>query len=114
MEKCCLCPGIVDTMEMKIDKCNYKKKEWVMIEETKAAQTNRDRQKFIQSEQEQIRQRLNQIKHQILVLSGKGGVGKSTVAANLAMSLALEGKKVGLLDIDIHGPSVPKILGSSL
>jgi Mrp family chromosome partitioning ATPase len=51
-----------------------------------------------------------QIKHKILVLSGKGGVGKSTVAVNLAISLSLAGKRTGLLDIDIHGPSVPKIL----
>jgi len=50
------------------------------------------------------------IRHKILVLSGKGGVGKSTVAVNLAVSLALAGKPTGLLDIDIHGPSVPKIL----
>lgn len=54
--------------------------------------------------------RMCQIKHKILVLSGKGGVGKSTVAANLAASLALAGKQVGLLDVDIHGPSVPKLL----
>ena len=45
------------------------------------------------------------IKHKILVLSGKGGVGKSTVAVNLAISLAMEGRRVGLLDVDIHGPS---------
>ncbi len=50
------------------------------------------------------------IKHKIMVLSGKGGVGKSTVAVNLATSLALAGKKVGILDVDIHGPSMPKLL----
>jgi Mrp family chromosome partitioning ATPase/predicted Fe-Mo cluster-binding NifX family protein len=51
-----------------------------------------------------------QIKHKIMVLSGKGGVGKSTVAVNLATSLAMAGKQVGLLDVDIHGPSVPHML----
>jgi len=61
-------------------------------------------------DQQQINNRMSQIKHKILVLSGKGGVGKSTVAANLAVSLSLAGKSVGLLDIDIHGPSIPKIL----
>jgi len=72
--------------------------------------SNQEQQKQMQAEQEQIRKRVKQIKHQILVLSGKGGVGKSTVAVNLAVSLALAGKKVGLLDIDIHGPSIPKLL----
>jgi Mrp family chromosome partitioning ATPase len=55
--------------------------------------------------------RLCRIKHKIVVLSGKGGVGKSTVAVNLAMALHLAGKKVGLLDVDIHGPSIPTMLG---
>ena len=64
----------------------------------------------IKAEQEQIRERTKRIKHKILVLSGKGGVGKSTIAANLAVLLASEGKTVGLLDIDIHGPSIPKVL----
>ena len=69
------------------------------------------RQRQLAAEQEEIRKRVQQIKHQVVVLSGKGGVGKSTVAANLALSLALEGKRVGLLDIDIHGPSIPAIMG---
>jgi len=73
-------------------------------------QIDENKQKQMQAEQEQIRNRLKQIKRQILILSGKGGVGKSTVAVNIAVSLALAGKKVGLLDIDIHGPSIPKIL----
>ncbi len=64
----------------------------------------------MEAEQVQIRQRMTQIKYKILVLSGKGGVGKSTVAVNLAISLSLAGRRTGLLDIDIHGPSVPKIL----
>jgi ATP-binding protein involved in chromosome partitioning len=50
-------------------------------------------------------------KHTILVLSGKGGVGKSTVAANLAVSLSLQGLATGLLDTDFHGPSIPRLLG---
>ncbi len=55
--------------------------------------------------------RMCRIENKILVMSGKGGVGKSTVAVNLATELMLSGKKVGLLDIDIHGPSVPTLLG---
>ena len=51
------------------------------------------------------------IKHKIMVLSGKGGVGKTTVATGLALSLAKRGMKVGLMDIDITGPNVPKMLG---
>lgn len=54
--------------------------------------------------------RLSGIRHKILVLSGKGGVGKSTVAVNLAVALAMEGWKTGLLDVDFHGPSVPMLL----
>jgi ATP-binding protein involved in chromosome partitioning len=51
------------------------------------------------------------IKHKIMVMSGKGGVGKSSIAANIAVGLSMKGKKVGLMDIDIHGPSIPKMVG---
>lgn len=62
-------------------------------------------------EELELQTRMERIGRKILVLSGKGGVGKSTVAANLAMALAQAGKKVGLLDVDLHGPSIPKLLG---
>jgi Mrp family chromosome partitioning ATPase/predicted Fe-Mo cluster-binding NifX family protein len=55
-------------------------------------------------------EKLSKINHIIIVLSGKGGVGKSTVAVNLALSLTLRGLRTGLMDVDIHGPSVPKLL----
>jgi ATP-binding protein involved in chromosome partitioning len=58
-----------------------------------------------------ITKNLSKIKHKIIVLSGKGGVGKSTVSANLAFALSKKGYSVGLLDSDFHGPSIPKILG---
>jgi len=57
-----------------------------------------------------LAQTLARMRNKIVVLSGKGGVGKSTVAANLAVGLAQEGKKVGLLDVDVHGPSIPRLL----
>jgi len=61
-------------------------------------------------EQKVLDDRMRLIRHKVMVLSGKGGVGKSTVAVNLAVSLSLAGKRVGLLDVDIHGPSIPKLL----
>ncbi len=62
-------------------------------------------------EEARLQKRLDSIRRKIIVLSGKGGVGKSTVAANLALSLARSGTATGLLDIDLHGPSVPVMLG---
>ncbi len=58
-----------------------------------------------------IGERLARIKNRLLVFSGKGGVGKSTVAANLALALAQKGLRVGALDVDIHGPNLAKMLG---
>jgi len=57
------------------------------------------------------KENLENVKHKIVIMSGKGGVGKTTVAANLAFSLSMKGVEVGLLDVDIHGPNIPKMLG---
>src|SRR5438046_8245473 len=51
------------------------------------------------------------VKHLVAVASGKGGVGKSTVATNLALALHMHGRRVGLLDADIYGPSIPIMMG---
>jgi ATP-binding protein involved in chromosome partitioning len=62
-------------------------------------------------DESKITKNLGQIKHKLIVLSGKGGVGKSTVSVNLALTLSEKGYDVGLLDSDLHGPSIPKMLG---
>jgi len=59
----------------------------------------------------EVAEKLAKVKHIILVLSGKGGVGKSTFSAQLAFALARQGLQVGLLDVDICGPSIPRMLG---
>ena len=59
----------------------------------------------------EIGKRLGRIKNKILVMSGKGGVGKSSVASFLSISLAKKGYRVGLMDVDLHGPSIPRMLG---
>ena len=65
-----------------------------------------------QNKQDQeINTKLGKIKNKLLVMSGKGGVGKSSVAAYLAVMLAKRGFSVGLMDVDLHGPSIPRMLG---
>jgi len=70
-----------------------------------------ERAKEMQEQERRIKIRMAKIKHKLAILSGKGGVGKSTITANLAIALAQKGHKVGVLDVDIHGPSIPKMLG---
>ncbi len=71
------------------------------------------KQKLLEQQQQmqRLRERMGRIKHKIAIISGKGGVGKSTLAVNFAVAFAKTGHLVGILDADIHGPSVPKLLG---
>jgi Mrp family chromosome partitioning ATPase len=62
-------------------------------------------------QEQRLREKVAAISHQVLVLSGKGGVGKSTIAANLAWALALRDLRTGLLDADLNGPSIPLMMG---
>jgi ATP-binding protein involved in chromosome partitioning len=63
--------------------------------------------------EEAVKASLARIKHKLVVMSGKGGVGKTSTSVNLAMALAHSGAKVGLVDVDLHGPDVPRMLGFS-
>ncbi|MFA5104482.1 MAG: Mrp/NBP35 family ATP-binding protein [Candidatus Margulisiibacteriota bacterium] len=65
----------------------------------------------IDEQNKRIKEKMMRVKHSLIVMSGKGGVGKTSVAVNLAYALSLSGKKVGILDIDIHGPNIAKMLG---
>jgi len=62
-------------------------------------------------QEKQLKEKMSRIKHPLIVMSGKGGVGKTTVAVNLAYALSLSGNSVGILDIDLHGPNIAKMLG---
>jgi Mrp family chromosome partitioning ATPase len=79
-----------------------KKKRGLTLSERQAAMAAQD--KIIQDT-------LSLVRRKFLVMSGKGGVGKTTVAANLSMALSRKGVKVGLMDVDLHGPDIPSMLG---
>jgi ATP-binding protein involved in chromosome partitioning len=66
---------------------------------------------MMEAQDAEIREKLKGFKNKYLVMSGKGGVGKSTIAAYLAVGLAKRGHHVGLMDVDLHGPSIPRLLG---
>jgi Mrp family chromosome partitioning ATPase len=70
-----------------------------------------EREAAFAAQNEIIKNSLSLVKHKFIVMSGKGGVGKTSVAANLAIALSKEGARVGLMDVDLHGPDIPGILG---
>jgi len=72
-----------------------------------------EQKQMIEKEKKAISDNINNIEHRILIFSGKGGVGKTTVSVNLAYGLQKKGYKTGLLDADVTGPNVPKMLGLS-
>ena len=77
-----------------------------------AEMSDEEKQRLVQGDREQpLAERLNDIGHVVAVMSGKGGVGKSSVAAQLAVALRRQGKRVGVLDADITGPSIPMMFG---
>jgi len=71
----------------------------------------KQKQAMMQVQDQEIKEKLKDFKNKLLVMSGKGGVGKSTIAAYLAVGLAKKGHQVGLMDVDLHGPSIPRLLG---
>jgi len=71
----------------------------------------KQKQAMMQAQDQEIKEKLKDFKNKLLVMSGKGGVGKSTIAAYLAVGLAKKGFQVGLMDVDLHGPSIPRLLG---
>lgn len=88
---------------------DYRKRNGLYEDDRKPAAGNRESDQT-NDDDKVIARRLSKIKNKFVVLSGKGGVGKSTIAVNLAVALSLKGYKVGLLDIDLHGPSIPTML----
>ncbi len=81
--------------------------------QTKDGGNDSRKQKFLEAQKrkQRLKERMEKISYRVAVMSGKGGVGKSMVSVNLAVALAEEGFEVGLLDLDLHGPNVVRMLG---
>ena len=91
---------------MKNKECNKTSSCQTCSEENKCSQEEKEAH-----EQRRLQANMSQVRQKFMVLSGKGGVGKTSVAVNLAVTFAKEGYEVGILDADIHGPNIPKMMG---
>ena len=80
--------------------------------EIQESMNSAQKQRMAQEEKDaSVKKSLTRIKHKLLVMSGKGGVGKSSTSVNLSIALAEKGFRVGLMDVDLHGPDIPRMLG---
>ena len=70
-----------------------------------------NQQNLMEEQNRRLKEKMPKIKNKLIVMSGKGGVGKTSVAVNLSYALASFGRQVGLLDVDLHGPNIAKMLG---
>ena len=82
-----------------------------MVEIHESVDQAQKRQSNMDDKNISVQESLLKIKHKIIVMSGKGGVGKTSTSVNLSVALTRMGLKVGLLDVDLHGPDVPRMLG---
>ncbi len=82
-----------------------------MMMAVKAVKVDRMAKPMISAEDFKLQESLGKIKHVIIVMSGKGGVGKSTVSSNIAATLSMMGYQTGIMDVDITGPNIPKMFG---
>ncbi len=82
-----------------------------IINQTSCSAAKKEKEKVKSDEDVHVMESLQKIKNKLIVMSGKGGVGKTSVSVNLSIALAAKGYKVGIMDVDLHGPDVPRMLG---
>lgn len=82
-----------------------------MVTHDKASHSTAEKEKAKSDQDAHVTESLQKIKNKLIVMSGKGGVGKTSVSVNLSIALAAKGYKVGIMDVDLHGPDVPRMLG---
>ncbi|MEA3280200.1 MAG: Mrp/NBP35 family ATP-binding protein [Thermodesulfobacteriota bacterium] len=82
-----------------------------MVKHDRASHSTAEKEKAKSDQDAHVTESLQKIKNKLIIMSGKGGVGKTSVSVNLSIALAAKGYKVGIMDVDLHGPDVPRMLG---